>query len=217
MIVISDPAAYILSYPITQHFGTPEWQSPFGVHTGMDLAMKVGEEVPAVRDGTVTSAWPHVLPNNDPNWPQGICCIIESPDGERYWYAHLSALYVAVGYPVESGQVIGLSGATGAATGPHLHLERNIHQDVPDGPVWPGNWRPVDPEEELDLASDETVERIAQRTAAVIADTLNAGFNSTLPREIRSAMRGHDPLAVTVPDNGTPIAAGEPIFPTTAK
>ena len=55
-------------------------------------------------------------------------------------YAHLSELRVGEGDPVETGQVIGLSGATGRVTGPHLHWGAKI-----------GN-RPFDPTALLDPA-----------------------------------------------------------------
>jgi len=48
-------------------------------------------------------------------------------------YAHLSAITVTAGQDVEGGDLVGLSGATGDVTAPHLHFE-----------VWQGG-RPVDP------------------------------------------------------------------------
>ena len=45
-------------------------------------------------------------------------------------YAHLSSIRCAVGQFVERGQVIGLVGSTGWATGPHLHFEVRINGDA---------------------------------------------------------------------------------------
>ena len=44
-------------------------------------------------------------------------------DGIETYYAHCSAIYVSSGQAVGPGTTIGAVGATGNATGPHLHLE----------------------------------------------------------------------------------------------
>jgi len=48
---------------------------------------------------------------------------IDHPSGFLSVYAHLSAMSVAEGEDVDTGQRIGLSGATGDVTAPHLHFE----------------------------------------------------------------------------------------------
>lgn len=58
---------------------------------------------------------------------------IDHPGSLMTVYAHLSAIHVRAGEEVRSGHVIGLSGSSGDATGPHLHFE-----------VW-RNGREVDP------------------------------------------------------------------------
>ena len=47
-------------------------------------------------------------------------------------YAHLSAVTVAVGESVEAGATVGRVGATGRATGPHLHYETRIDGEPVD-------------------------------------------------------------------------------------
>ncbi|WP_078612951.1 M23 family metallopeptidase [Streptomyces canus] len=89
------------------------WSS--GHHTGVDFLAAAGTPLRAVGAGTVVSAgWGGAYGNQ---------VVIQLADGYYAQYAHLSALSVSSGQTVTAGQQIGLSGATGNVTGPHLHFE----------------------------------------------------------------------------------------------
>ncbi|CAM5409711.1 LysM peptidoglycan-binding domain-containing M23 family metallopeptidase [Streptomyces chartreusis] len=89
------------------------WSS--GYHTGVDFAAATGTPLKAVGAGTVVSAgWGGAYGNQ---------VVIQLADGHYAQYAHLSSLSVSSGQTVTAGQQIGLSGATGNVTGPHLHFE----------------------------------------------------------------------------------------------
>ncbi|MFF9623106.1 M23 family metallopeptidase [Streptomyces griseosporeus] len=89
------------------------WSS--GSHTGIDFHAASGTTVHAVGYGTVVEAgWGGAYGNQ---------VVIRMNDGTYTQYAHLSSVAVSVGQHVTAGQQIGLSGATGNATGPHLHFE----------------------------------------------------------------------------------------------
>ncbi|MEV7423440.1 MULTISPECIES: M23 family metallopeptidase [unclassified Streptomyces] len=89
------------------------WSS--GYHTGVDFIASSGSTVKAIGAGTVVSAgWGGSYGNQ---------VVIRHSDGKYSQYAHLSALSVSVGQSLSAGQQIGLSGATGNVTGPHLHFE----------------------------------------------------------------------------------------------
>lgn len=95
-----------------------EWRGYEG-HAGMDIACDVGTPVRAMFAGIVREAgW-----NVEGTGRTGIGIRIENPDGESQYYGHLSGAIVRPGDWVTIGQKIGLSGATGNVTGPHLHLE----------------------------------------------------------------------------------------------
>ncbi|MEU4094964.1 M23 family metallopeptidase [Streptomyces sp. NPDC026673] len=105
--------------PVAGSIGTPYhatsslWSS--GYHTGVDFQASVGTPVHAVGAGTVVEAgWGGSYGNN---------VVIRHADGMYTQYAHLSSLGVSVGQTVSAGSQIGLSGATGNVTGPHLHFE----------------------------------------------------------------------------------------------
>ncbi|MGN9758483.1 peptidoglycan DD-metalloendopeptidase family protein [Streptomyces sp. SD31] len=89
------------------------WSS--GYHTGVDFVTPTGTALKAVGAGTVVSAgWGGAYGNQ---------VVIQLADGYYAQYAHLSSLSVSAGQTVTAGQQIGLSGATGNVTGPHLHFE----------------------------------------------------------------------------------------------
>lgn len=128
-IQVKDPAtgAYVTTNmkvewpvrgPITLEFGAPDW--PYmAVHSGLDIAARTGTPVVPVMPGKVVYA-------GQISWGYGKHIIIDHGNGIQSIYAHLSAINVNVGQDVGMGQVIGLVGQTGWATGPHLHLQVNI-------------------------------------------------------------------------------------------
>ncbi len=82
-------------------------------HQGVDYGAPVGTPVWAVGDGVVKEAgW---------NGGCGKAVTIRHRNGLETVYCHLSAIAVSAGRPVAQKQVIGYVGATGLATGPHLH------------------------------------------------------------------------------------------------
>ena len=102
---------------ITQYF----WQ----YHPGIDIANPVGTPEVAADAGRVVFA----------GWGDyGIYVEIDHGNGFSTVYGHMSAVLVATGQEVAQGQLIGLMGATGRATGPHLHFEIRYHQ-VPVDPM----------------------------------------------------------------------------------
>jgi murein DD-endopeptidase MepM/ murein hydrolase activator NlpD len=56
----------------------------------------------------------------------GLLVVVRHPDGVRTLYAHLESIAVRVRQPVSGGAVLGRVGATGDATGPHLHFEVRV-------------------------------------------------------------------------------------------
>lgn len=95
------------------HTAGSMWSS--GYHTGTDFVVPTGTSLKAVGAGTVVSAgWGGAYGNQ---------VVIKLADGYYAQYAHLSQLSVSAGQTVTAGQQVGLSGATGNVTGPHLHFE----------------------------------------------------------------------------------------------
>ncbi len=93
-------------------------------HWGLDFRVPTGTPVAAMNSGTVLLA--RFL------YFEGNCVVIDHGQGLLTLYFHLSELKVKEGDPVKRGQEIGLSGGTGRATGPHLHVAvrwQNINLD----------------------------------------------------------------------------------------
>jgi len=84
-------------------------------HWGLDFRVPTGTPVAAMNDGTVLLARPLYF--------EGNFVVLDHGQGLLTLYLHLSQFKVKEGDLVKRGQVIGLSGGTGRATGPHLHVE----------------------------------------------------------------------------------------------
>ncbi len=83
-------------------------------HEGLDFRVPSGTTVEAVNSGRIILAQPLFF--------EGNCVVIDHGQGLLTLYLHLSKFLVKEGDDVTKGQPIGLSGGTGRATGPHLHL-----------------------------------------------------------------------------------------------
>ena len=83
-------------------------------HQGLDFRVPTGTPVAAMNSGTVLLA--RFL------YFEGNCVVIDHGQGLLTLYFHLSEFKVKEGDQVKRGQIVGLSGGTGRATGPHLHV-----------------------------------------------------------------------------------------------
>lgn len=92
--------------------------TPKAPHSGMDIAAAQGAPVKAPAAGIVTFAAPDL-------YLTGGTVLIDHGAGISSNFLHLSRIDVKVGDRVEQGQVFGAVGATGRATGPHLHWGMN--------------------------------------------------------------------------------------------
>jgi murein DD-endopeptidase MepM/ murein hydrolase activator NlpD len=93
--------------------GTPK--SP---HSGLDVAVPQGTPVRAPAAGLVTLAEPDL-------YLTGGTVLLDHGHGVSSNFLHFSRIDVHVGERVAKGQVLGLAGATGRATGPHMHWGMN--------------------------------------------------------------------------------------------
>ncbi len=91
---------------------------PGSPHSGMDIAAPTGTAIKAPAAGIVTFAGPDL-------YLTGGTVLLDHGHGISSNFLHLSRLDVKAGDRVEQGQVIGAVGATGRATGPHLHWGMN--------------------------------------------------------------------------------------------
>jgi murein DD-endopeptidase MepM/ murein hydrolase activator NlpD len=100
----------------------------FHIHTGVDLAAPEGTPVHAASGGIAHLGF-------DPGGA-GVYVAVAVDQSVRVLYCHLSSVQVVAGESVTPGQVIGEVGATGLATGAHLHFEVQVNGWAID----PVNW-----------------------------------------------------------------------------
>ena len=111
-------------YRITQTFGQSDFAKSGAYngkgHNGIDLGAPLGTPVKAALSGVVWATGNTDLYRGC--YSAGKWIMIKHPNGISTLYGHLSQISVVAGQSVTTGQVIGNVGATGYATGPHLHL-----------------------------------------------------------------------------------------------
>jgi murein DD-endopeptidase MepM/ murein hydrolase activator NlpD len=105
-----------VSAPVSDVFGTARVfnEQVQSRHQGLDFAVPPGTDVHAINSGIVILARSMFF--------EGDCVVIDHGQGLLSLYLHLSGFKVKEGQQVRSGDLIGLSGGTGRASGPHLHL-----------------------------------------------------------------------------------------------
>ncbi|MEK7612866.1 MAG: peptidoglycan DD-metalloendopeptidase family protein [Patescibacteria group bacterium] len=120
------PSHGILRWPldnvfITQYFGRTSSSIRLyvsGTHNGMDFRALDGTPVRAALTGVVQE----ISQGAVANCQYGKWVLVRHFNGLTTLYAHLSSVNVVKGATVDTGDVVGLSGRTGYATGPHLHF-----------------------------------------------------------------------------------------------
>ncbi len=121
-----DPAVPNLKFPVPGGV----LASPFGhrwgrFHRGLDIAASVGAPVLACADGRVMFTGSRKRFRS-----YGNTILIDHGKGVYTYYAHLNKVIVAKNQKVRQGQRIGLVGNSGRSTGPHLHLEVRVANNM---------------------------------------------------------------------------------------
>ncbi|NUQ86187.1 MAG: peptidoglycan DD-metalloendopeptidase family protein [Anaerolineales bacterium] len=123
-------AADNVNWPLAEYRYGGVFFAPDVVHTGVDIGAEEGTPILAAGPGIIVSAGWGLFSGaaDNINDPYGKAVAIKHDfgyKGEPLYtiYAHMSETIALVGQHVETGDVIGLVGATGATTGPHLHFE----------------------------------------------------------------------------------------------
>jgi murein DD-endopeptidase MepM/ murein hydrolase activator NlpD len=114
---LSSPVAFsrvTSGFAMRMHPIQHQWRK----HNGIDFAAPTGTPVRAVGDGAVAFAGTQ---NG-----YGNIVILKHRNNQETAYAHLSRIDVKVGQSIGQGDILGAVGATGWATGPHLHFEFRV-------------------------------------------------------------------------------------------
>lgn len=120
------PAVPKLKFPVPQGVLTSPFGFRWGVfHKGLDIAAPIGRSVLACSDGVVL--FTGVKENFD---KYGRIVLLDHGKGVYTQYAHLDRILVKKGQRVKRGQKIASVGNTGYTTGPHLHLEVRVRNQM---------------------------------------------------------------------------------------
>lgn len=117
---------------ITQNFGYTDFAQSGAYngngHNGIDIKAPTGSKIFAAMEGVVKGIGD--TDNVCAGASYGKWVLVEHPNGLSTLYAHLSLVKVGSGQQVATGDILGYSGATGYATGPHLHFTVYATQGV---------------------------------------------------------------------------------------
>lgn len=141
-------ARFSSNQPSNLYFDKPvdgPLSSPFGLrrffngeernpHSGLDFAVPQGTPVKAPADGEVVLVGDYFF--------NGKTVFLDHGQGLISMFCHLSAIDVAVGDQVSRGEVVGKVGATGRATGPHLHWNVSLNGVRVDPSIFIGEFTP---------------------------------------------------------------------------
>ena len=130
-------AADNVNWPLAEYRYGGVFFAPNIVHTGVDIDANEGAEILAAGPGTVVSAdWGlYTEVEGNINDPYGQAVVLRHEFGYKGQslftvYAHMSEIIAVIGQHVETGDVLGLVGDTGATTGPHLHFEVRMGENT---------------------------------------------------------------------------------------
>jgi murein DD-endopeptidase MepM/ murein hydrolase activator NlpD len=129
-------------------------------HHGIDFAAPTGTPVRAVGDGTVEFAGTQS--------GYGNIVVVKHRNNQETAYAHLSRIDVKSGQSVSQSQTIGAVGATGWATGPHLHFEFRVDGEYRD----PATIAQQEGGSPISAAARPAFERLALSTRAELSAAL---------------------------------------------
>lgn len=134
------PSNLALDHPVQGRLS-----SPFGLrrifngeernpHSGLDFAVPTGTPIKAPAAGVVTLVGDYFF--------NGKTVFVDHGQGFISMFCHLSAIDVVVGQEVPRGGVVGKVGATGRATGPHLHWNISLNDARVDPAIFIGAFKP---------------------------------------------------------------------------
>ncbi|NLJ56822.1 MAG: peptidoglycan DD-metalloendopeptidase family protein [Firmicutes bacterium] len=109
------PASPAFDWPVSGRISSPYGWRQGTFHYGLDIAVPHGSTIRAAAAGVVAET--------GTKQGYGLMLILDHRDNWKTLYAHCSRLLVQENEKVSQGQPVALIGATGNATGPHLHLE----------------------------------------------------------------------------------------------
>jgi murein DD-endopeptidase MepM/ murein hydrolase activator NlpD len=119
-------------FPVGGGAGTVHVSHAHHDYPAADIAAPMGAPLYALTSGLVVNAW------NGVDARCGIGFTMRAADGREWTYCHMSVRDTAVvtGAQLAAGQPVGLVGATGDATGPHLHLQLQPAASYPQQEPW---------------------------------------------------------------------------------